>query len=281
MPIEAHPKKGYCLPAQCDLLSEEIMTHSCHLHTLGTQWHILKEVDSTNTYCKTLAQAGAPHGTVVIAESQTGGRGRLGRTFCSPAGSGLYCSVILRPQWNLDAIQLVTACTAVAVANAVDALAGCHTAIKWVNDLFLGGRKFCGILTEASFGCEAGQLDYLVVGIGMNLRNIRNALPEELHPIVTSVEEETGCVLRRSAMAGAMLEQMEVAYASLPERTFLDAYRSRSNLIGKSVTVHAPTGVYEARVVGIDADAALIVALPDGTQQTLHTGEVSVRTHNV
>lgn len=238
--------------------------------------HYLSEVDSTNTYCKKLAKEHAPHGTVVIAEHQTRGRGRLGRTFCSPKNTGLYCSVLLRPDWGLDTIQLVTACTAVAAAEAVDALSGADTQIKWVNDLYLGGRKICGILTESAF-CSGGKLDYLIVGIGINLCDTRSTFPEELHPIVTSIEEETGVRVSVRQMADALLERLERAYEKLPDRGFLEEYRKRSFLRNQEVMVHSPAGAYPARVIGIDDSAGLVIVLPDGTQRVLNTGEISVR----
>lgn len=237
--------------------------------------HHLTEVDSTNTHCKKLARENAPHGTVVIADHQTGGRGRMGRTFCSPR-TGLYCSVLLRPSWDADTVQLVTACTAVAAAEAVDALCGAHTGIKWVNDLFLGNRKIAGILTEAAF-TASGQLDYLIVGIGINLRDTHHMLPEELHAVATSIEEETGCIITPMQMADVLLKHLDEAYAALPEKRFLEAYRARSVLIGKDVMVHAGTGSYPAHVIGIDDTAGLMVQLPDGTHRVLNTGEVSVR----
>lgn len=238
--------------------------------------HHLPETDSTNTYCKQLARSGAPHGTVVIAEHQTGGRGRLGRTFCSPKNAGLYCSVLLRPDWNTDTLQLVTSAAAVAAAKAVDALCGCETKIKWVNDLFLGGRKFCGILTEAGFTASGG-IDYVVVGIGINLRNAGKELPEELHPIVTSIEEETGCILTPAQMAEVLLAFLDSAFSALPDREFLKEYRERSMLLGRDVAVHSGNETYPARVLDIEENAGLVIQLTDGTKRVLRTGEVSVR----
>ncbi|MBQ8513841.1 MAG: biotin--[Ruminococcus sp.] len=236
----------------------------------------LDEIDSTNTYCKKLAREGAPGGTVIIAAHQTGGRGRLGRRFCSPRGTGLYASVLLRPEWDTETLQLVTACAAAAAARAVDSLCGVHTQIKWVNDLFLGGRKLCGILTEAGF-TPAGGIDYVVVGIGINLRDTRGAFPEELHAIVTSIEEETGCILTPEQMAKALLCELDKALSALPDRGFLEEYRERSVLLGKDVTVQAGGAVYIARAVEIDDRAGLVVERPDGSRQTLTSGEVSVR----
>ena len=238
--------------------------------------HHLSETDSTNTDCKRLAREGAPHGTVVIAAHQTGGRGRMGRTFCSPKDAGLYCSVLLRPDWSIDTLQLVTAAAAVAAAEAADALCGCDTKIKWVNDLFLGGRKFCGILTEAGFAASGG-IDYVVVGIGINLRNAKAVIPRELHSVVTSIEEETGCILTPAQMAEALLASLERTFSALPDPGFLKAYRERSLLLGREITVHSGDSVSSARAVDIDDTAGLVIRLPDGMQRILRTGEVSVR----
>ncbi len=241
--------------------------------------HFFEEIDSTNTYCKQIARAeGAAHGTVVIAAAQSGGRGRLGRHFFSPKGTGLYLSLILRPQWDVRTAALVTPCTAVAVAEAVDALCGADTQIKWVNDLYLGGKKLCGILTESAVKAD-GTLDFLVVGIGLNLRAMQAHLPEELRPEVTSIEEETGCILTPMEAAQAVLVRLAQAYTQLPERKFLEKYRKRSMLTGKRVTVRDAHGGVRgaARVLGIDEECGLVIEWADGIQTILHSGEVSVR----
>ncbi len=231
----------------------------------------LNETDSTNIQCKRLAREGAPHGTVVIAARQTAGRGRLGRTFVSPDKAGLYCSVLIREGISYETIGLVTPCTAVAAARAIDSAAGTCSGIKWVNDIFLSEKKVCGILTEGSLP------EYLVIGIGINLRSVKKSFPEELQRIVTSVEDETGRVITPEAMADVLLPCLAEELMKLPDRDFLREYQKRSVLMGKQVKICGSGEPYEAQVIGIDDEAGLVVRLPDGEVRTLHTGEVSVR----
>lgn len=231
----------------------------------------LKETDSTNTRCKLLAKENAPHGTVVIAEHQTAGRGRLGRTFVSPDGGGLYCSVLIRQDFDMEHIGLVTPCAAVAAAKAIESLAGVRTGIKWVNDIFLSGRKVCGILTEGSLP------DFLVIGIGINLRSVRDTFPEELQGIVTSIEDETGRIITADRMAEELLQCLSFEFELLRSGGFLPEYRERSILTGRTVTVCGSGEPYEAVVTGIDDEAGLVVRIPDGGTRVLRTGEVSIR----
>lgn len=231
----------------------------------------LKETDSTNTQCKLLAKANAPHGTVVIAEHQTAGRGRLGRTFVSPDGGGLYCSVLLRQGFDMEHIGLVTPCAAVAAAKAIESISGVEAGIKWVNDIYLSGKKVCGILTEGSLP------DFLVVGIGINLRSVRDTFPVELQGIVTSIEDETGSIITADRMADVFLRCLSDEIDRLSSGAFLSEYRARSILTGRTVTVCGSGEPYEAEATGIDDEAGLIVRLPDGGTRVLRTGEVSVR----
>ncbi len=229
------------------------------------------ELDSTNTKCKLLARNGAPHGTAVIAASQTAGKGRLGRRFCSPKGSGLYCTVLIREGFDIETTSLITPCAAVAAAKAIEEVSGQAAQIKWVNDIFMGGRKLCGILTEASLP------DFAVIGIGINLLNDKKNLPEELHSIVTSVEEQTGRIVTPKEMEKALLYHLSEELSQLKSKEFIPEYKKRSFLIGKEVDVHSGNDVFPAKVIGIDDNAELIISLQNGKTMTLFSGEVSVR----
>ena len=231
----------------------------------------LNETDSTNTQCKLLAKNGAPHGTVVFAKHQTAGRGRLGRSFFSPDNAGLYCSVLIREGINMEHIGLVTPCAAVAAARAVEKLSGAKADIKWVNDIYICGKKVCGILTEASLP------DFLVIGIGINLRSVKNTFPDELLDIVTSIEDETGRIFTPSEMADALLTELSGIVENTQNKDFLCEYRERSCLIGNEVTVLTGNETYPALVTGIDDSAGLMIRLPSGEERILRTGEVSVR----
>ncbi len=230
----------------------------------------LKETDSTNTFCKRLAAENAPHGTAVIAYRQTAGRGRLGRRFESPEGAGLYCSVLLREGFTPESAGLITPCAAVATAKAIDRISGADSRIKWVNDIFISGRKVCGILTEAVIP------HYIIIGIGINLQRVKYTLPPELHDIATSIEDETGRRFTPEEMTKVLLPALSEELEHMGSGAFIKEYRERSVLIGKNVEVHDGKRVYSACVIGIDNRCGLVVSTPDG-ERKLCSGEVSVR----
>ncbi len=241
---------------------------------LGQTVHFYEEIDSTNRLAKQLAADGAADGTVILADRQTAGRGRLGKSFHSPAG-GLYLSVILRPKLSPSDMMAVTACAAAAVHESL-ADFGITAKIKWVNDLFLNDRKICGILCEGGFHPQNGSMEYLVIGIGLNLRP-DPALPSELTDIVTDIRTETGQELSRNAIAASILKHLEAFMGNIAERSFLPIYTKHSYTIGKQVIVsrtmsenvsHETLGL----AVGYSRDAGLIVRFPDGCEEVITTG---------
>lgn len=229
------------------------------------------ELDSTNTKCKLLARNGAPHGTAVIAASQTAGKGRLGRHFCSPKGAGLYCTVLIREGFDTETVSLITPCAAVAAAKAIEDVSGQAAQIKWVNDIFMGGKKLCGILTEASLP------EFAVIGIGINLLQEKNAFPEELHAIATSIEEQTGRIITPKEMQKSLLYHLSEELSQLKGKKFMPEYKKRSFLIGKEIDVHSGNDIFPAKVMDIDDNAELILRLSNGEVISLFSGEVSVR----
>lgn len=237
-------------------------------------------VPSTNTILKERAastpdSAQSPDGTVIIARQQTAGRGRMGRKFFSPADTGLYMSILLRPDIPMEDSLFLTTATAVGVAKAIENVAGKETAIKWVNDIFCDGKKVGGILTEGEPDLETGKLKYAVVGIGVNLLPPKNGFPEDLHQIATAILKQNAIADVQSKLAAEILNQLAV-YLYQPEyHGFLEEYRQRCFLIGREVTILP--GDQQAIVLGVDDKAGLIVQLQDGTQKILRTGEVSVR----
>ena len=183
--IEAVPNRGYRLVSVPDRLSEAEIRRWLKAGELGCELEIHEKLDSTNNRAKALAAAGAKHGMTVIADSQTGGRGRMGRSFFSPEHSGIYMTVILKPAISPDKAGLLTSLAAVAAARAVEKVSGADVKIKWVNDLYAGGKKICGILSEAGLGMETGRLDWAVVGIWINTAKM--VFPEDLREIASSV----------------------------------------------------------------------------------------------
>lgn len=277
-PIESKKKTGYRITQDADLLTEDTIQPFLHSRVLGHPLLVFPELDSTNNYCKKLIRQGAAHGTVVTANCQTAGKGRQGRTFCSPAGSGLYFSVLLSQAIALQDAPLLTACAAVAAARAIDALYGTHIQIKWVNDLYLDGKKCCGILTEGDISLESGKLEHAVVGIGINIRNTRSALPAELRNKVTSLEEAVpGCHVRRAELLAAILYELEHALRDLSTKRFLGEYRGRSCLLGKTAEfVMDDSTRKKVSVLEIADDCGLVVQDSFGNVETLHAGEVHI-----
>ena len=219
--IDAAPKRGYTLASVPDRLDTALV----RAHLSGHPWQTLvtavPSVDSTNNACKRLAAEGAPDGTAILTGCQTAGRGRRGRTFVSPPG-GLYFSVILRPHAKPEALMHLTAMAAVAAARAVFAVSGVYPDIKWTNDLVLGGKKLCGILTEIGIEAESREVDYAVVGIGINCARVD--LPPEVSAMSASLEAFTGQKPDRARLAAALVRSLcELEQALFTEKRRLAA----------------------------------------------------------
>ncbi len=230
-------------------------------------------LDSTNTALKRRAAQGEAEGLVLLADRQTAGRGRMTRSFFSPPGCGLYMSLLLRPTLTVGDALLLTTAAAVAVADAIAAVIGRETGIKWVNDLYLDGRKVCGILTESSLGLD-GRLAWAVVGIGINVRTPQTGFPPELADIAGALLPADAPDLRPQ-LAAEILDRCGALFAGLPEPAHLDEYRRRSILIGHAVTL-STTGEL-VTVEGIDDACRLLVRDAAGAVRAISTGECSVR----
>ena len=237
---------------------------------------IYDSVESTNDIAKNLASQGAADGTAVIADMQTCGRGRLGRSFVSPSGTGIYMSVVMRPEFCIELAPMITAAAACAAAEAVEKLCGADIRIKWVNDLWLNGRKICGILTEASLGHEMKKLEYAVIGIGVNVLSVREQFDLELGRIATSVEDETGIKINRNRLCAEILNQLDKYMTAVEDKSFLGEYRRRELLTGHDITANVGDEQLVGKAVGIDDSANLIIELPDGELRHLGSGEANL-----
>ncbi len=233
---------------------------------------IVKETTgSTNLDVKALAADGAPEGTVVIAGEQTAGRGRLGRSFYSPKNSGLYMSILLRPQLPAADALAMTTCAAPAVCEAIEGVCDVTAGIKWVNDIYIDGRKVCGILTESVIG-QGGMLGCAVLGIGVNVAD--TAFPADIADKAGSLHTDANV---RPKLAALILERFFAYYRRLPEKTYLDEYRRRSVLTGRTVQYEQSGELHCAKVIGIDDDARLVVLGDNGKELHLGTGEVQIK----
>ena len=274
--IESVTSKGYRLSADSNRISADLIAPLLTTKEIGRNMQVFSEIDSTNTAAKKLASERVPDGTVIIADKQTEGRGRMGRSFESPSGTGIYMSLVLYPEFGLECAPLITSAAACAVAEAIDEVCGCDVSIKWVNDLYLNGRKICGILTEASLGLEMKNLGHAVIGIGVNVRSVRNVFGEELGNIATSIEDETGVKADRNVLCGAMLNKLEHYLGMVESREFLNEYRRRELLTGNTITANVGGNTLTGMAMGIDDNANLIIKLPDGKLKKLGSGEASL-----
>lgn len=240
-------------------------------HDLPIEVH--DEIDSTNNRAKMLAENGAPSGTVVCARRQTGGRGRYGRPFFSPEG-GVYMSVILRPNVPAERAVMLTPMAAVAVARAIEAIADVEVQIKWVNDLFIRGKKVCGILSEASMDFESGQLAYAVIGMGVNVQPMH--FPDSIANIATSIGNEWHGGVSPNRLIAGICDQLIALMPELESGAFMEEYRARSNVIGKRIQVRRGDEQFPARAIAIDDAGGLVIETENGVQ-TVRSGEISIR----
>lgn len=274
--IEAVRNRGYRLAAGADILCKSDMEAILGADGDGLTLEVLSCVDSTNSLLREKANAGIPEGYVVLAGQQTGGRGRMGRRFYSPPDTGLYLSLLLRPT-HLPPAQAVgiTTMAAVAACRAIEEVSHGDAQIKWVNDIYLGGKKVCGILTEASIGLESGSLDYAVVGVGFNVCPPEDGFPEELSQIAGAIlpRSQEGA---RNRLAAAFLKHFLAIYRS-GGTGYAEEYRRRSLVIGKPIRVLSPAGQRPAFALDVDSSCRLIVRYDDGTVEALSSSEVSIR----
>lgn len=277
--IKAVTNRGYRLIHEEDVITEKSIREHLFTRYKNNRLYIYDTLDSTNNRAKQLALENASHGTTVIAMQQTAGKGRLGRSFFSPR-EGIYLSIIIKPTFDLSKSVLVTAAASVAVAQAIESVCGRQAQIKWVNDVYLDGKKICGILTEGITDFETGHIESLVIGIGVNT-SVKD-FPDELRDTVGAVDGEYS----RAALAAEIISRTLKFAENIESREFIREYRDRSMVIGKNVTVYK--GIYSispekelegrsAKVLGIDDDGGLEVIYADEKRELLTSGEISVR----
>lgn len=249
-------------------------------HLPGHPWQdkiqYFDTLDSTNTYAKQLALQGAAAGTVIIAGHQTGGRGRLGRSFSSPAGMGIYMSVILRPDCRPEELMHLTCAAGLAACNAIEETLGIFPGIKWTNDLVLSRKKLGGILTELSVNPASGKVEWAVVGIGINCCQKAGQFPPEIQDIACSLGIEPGQTPPLSASLIAALENM--SRNLLAEKNhIMEAFSRRCITVGSEISILRGDEVQHATAIGIEENGGLLVQYPDGSKGVITSGEVSIR----
>ncbi|MNO83011.1 Bifunctional ligase/repressor BirA [compost metagenome] len=276
--IQAVTNKGYSLSPHTDILSAGAISKYLDAQGQKLRVEVFKTIPSTNEAVKILASNGEAEGKVILSEEQTAGRGRKGRKFFSPPGTGIYMSILLRPKLSAAESTLLTTSAAVAVALAIERVSGKDTQIKWVNDVFMEGKKVCGILTEASMSLENGLLDYAVLGIGINVALPTGGFPNDLTGIATSVFSENnhhGDL--RNRLVAEVLNHFMGYYEHLTDRLFLSGYRKRIISLGIPVMVTKDNRQREATAFDIDNDCRLRVRYENGDEEYLSSGEVSIK----
>lgn len=238
-----------------------------------------ESVDSTNNRLKDLALSGAPDGQVIIANEQSGGRGRRGRSFLSLKDKGIYLSMLFRPDSPPSDVAEITAWTAVAINNAIEAVCGVRADIKWVNDLLINRRKICGILTEMSVESESGFIQYIIIGIGVNVNEDESDFPGELGKIATSLSAETNKEYSRAELAAEIIKELDKMRGAWPngKENYLNLYRKDNITTGKDITIVKGDIEKSGIATSINDDFSLNVQYTDGSCETISSGEVSIR----
>lgn len=275
--ISSAPRSGYILRSAPDRLIEPEIVKGLQTKLVGREIICYDAVDSTNIVLKELARQGAENGTVVVADTQGSGRGRMERTFFSPPGKGIWVSILLRPDFLPQEAPKCTLMAAVAVAQAMEKF-GLRAAIKWPNDILHDGRKLVGILTEMS--AEMDRVNYIVIGIGINVNIAEEDFPEELRPIATSLMQMKGEPLSRVAFLQELLRALDVLYADVQRAGFapvLAAWKKYAVTLGQQVRVLGPGGeTFEGTAADIDTEGALLIDTEEGQRRVL-AGDVSIR----
>lgn len=258
------------------MLNKELILSHLQGHPWGNFLRVFDTVDSTNTLARALAAEGAPSGTVIVADEQTEGRGRLGRTFDSQKGKGLYFSLILRPELPADKLLHITPMAAVAACDAIEKVSGLRPVVKWINDLILREQKLAGILTESSVNFETGLADNLVIGIGINCHHDRSDFPPELSAISLRM---AGRDISREHLAAELIRSLSgMADALLTgKEMWMKQYTHDCLTVGRNVKIIINGSETPAYAVGIDPDGGLLVRYEDGSEGCISYGEVSVR----
>lgn len=275
--IEAVPSRGYRLVASPDILTPAEVTAGLAVRRVGTHVVCFRETGSTNTVASQLAAEGAAEGTVVLADAQTGGKGRLGRRWESPPGVNVYCSVILRPPISPLHSPQLTLLSAVATAEAIERTSGLVPAIKWPNDILVNGLKVAGMLNELS--AETERVEYLILGIGVNVNMDRDQFPGDLRHPASSLALEAGRRMERIPFVRSLLESLDRLYDEYLLNGFppvRDAWLARSAVMGRRVKVDTGSCIVFGTVEGIDEIGALLLKTYGGAQERVLAGDVSV-----
>ena len=271
--INAVTNKGYSLADNTDLISKEGISLYLNKEFSNIEIYTYKTTTSTNEVAKKLAK----HGTVVISEEQTAGKGRMGRSFYSPANTGIYMSIILRP--NLTAMDsvLITTSSSVAICDAINKVTGIECQIKWINDIYINNKKIGGILTEASTNFESGTIDYLILGIGINFNNPKDNFPDDLKEIADSLYKGNSNGINRNILCAEILNNILSIIPKIKYYDFIQEYKKRSIILNQEIMYTSGGICSKGKAIDINNDGSLVIKHDDGSIKILNSGEVSIR----
>ena len=276
--IEASPHQGYRLISVPDVLhAEDLVSRLGKTSVIGRDIRVFEATASTNDIVEKLARDGVKEGVVVFAESQTRGRGRLGRKWVSPARQGLWFSVLLRPRLQPQEVTRITIAAAIALVRALDSTAGVRAEVKWPNDILLRGKKVAGVLTEMS--AELDSVKQVILGIGVDVNQSAGDFPAELRRLATSLRLETGRSLLRAELATAILRELDRDYARLADGQFeavADEWEARCTTLGREVIIQVGDRRLQGRAESLDTDGALLLRTQHGHLERIIGGDVSV-----
>jgi BirA family biotin operon repressor/biotin-[acetyl-CoA-carboxylase] ligase len=274
--IESQPHLGYRLVALPDRLLPALVANGLDTESIGKKIVYYARIGSSNDEAERLARAGERDGTVIVAEEQTSGKGRIGRVWHSPKGKGVYFSIILRPELPPARVSFLTLCSAISAAEAIQNCSGLRAFVKWPNDVLISGKKVCGILTELA--TEADRINYAIVGVGINVN--QDASDLAALPTATSLKIEKGEEVSRLELAKAFLESMDDHYALLLAEQYgriIDKWLDVSETIGKRILTQSLSGKkWEGLATGLDEDGCLLLRLDSGMIKRITGGDVSI-----
>ncbi len=273
--IEGVSNKGYSLSISSDVLSSEGIRLYLNDDFKEIPITVYKSINSTNTEAKLMIMNNEVHGTVIVSEEQLSGRGRMGREFYSPSESGIYLSIILKPNLNTTDSVLITTAAAVAVSIAIEKVTGVVTQIKWVNDIYLNDKKVCGILTEAVTDMESGTISSIVVGIGLNVKT--EYFPKELENTAGSILQAKENKFVRNQLTAEIINNLLSMVKDLSSRKFIEIYKERSMILGERVRFYKDNQWREGYAQDIDSNGGLIIFHDDGHKEILNSGEITLR----
>jgi BirA family biotin operon repressor/biotin-[acetyl-CoA-carboxylase] ligase len=275
--IHIDSRKGYEITGFPDSIPAPLFLSKLKSRVIGREVYSYKTIGSTNETARRMAESGAPEGTIILSERQTKGRGRLGRSWHSPAGLGLYFSLILRPRIPFDKVPALSLVAALSVCRVTDRLAGLSSMIKWPNDCFIGTRKTAGILVEVS--AELDRLCYAILGVGVNINQREKDFPSELKSIATSIAIEAGRTIDRVGFLQKLIYEFEKSYNNFTRyglRFIGPELVERSTVINRDITVRVGKKKISGRAIGLDQNGALRMLTEDGVR-TISAGEVTLR----